>query len=248
MRNARCTWNRLCAQHDSAPPTNRRVELVESDDALSPMLGVFDNSTNPPVSILDAIGTIPLDLRAELGMMRQFVESRRCAVALASALRLTVDHAAALWLYTCDSPIYKILNRLLRNRNRQELMAGFFPYLRLMLEACAGLTQPVQRTVYRGVCLDLVGSEPLLYAKGNRLTWWGFSSAMQDIAVLQNPMLLGSKGDRTLFQITTRRGIDITPFSVVRRRQRARACTGTHMQSIHRWRARMRCCCRRGSC
>jgi hypothetical protein len=212
------------------------------------MLGVLDNATNPPVSILDAVGTIPLDLRAELGLMRQFVESRHCAIALASALRLTVDHAAALWLYTCESPIYRILNRLLRERNRQELMAGFFPYLRLMLEAFAGLTQPVQRTVYRGVKLDLVGSEPLLYAKGNRLTWWGFSSTVPDVAVLRRPMFLGSTGDRTMFQITTRRGIDIAPFSAVRRRQQAFACTRTHMQSIPRSRARKRCCCRRGSC
>jgi hypothetical protein len=34
---------------------------------------------------------------------------------------------------------------------------------------------------------------------------------------LQNPMFLGSVGDRTIFQIHTRRGIDISPFSAVRR-------------------------------
>ena len=32
----------------------------------------------------------------------------------------------------------------------------------------------------------------------------------------QNPMFLGSTGDRTIFQILTRRGIDIAPFSAVR--------------------------------
>jgi hypothetical protein len=30
-------------------------------------------------------------------------------------------------------------------------------------------------------------------------------------------MFLGSAGDRTIFQILTRRGIDISPFSAVRR-------------------------------
>jgi hypothetical protein len=33
---------------------------------------------------------------------------------------------------------------------------------------------------------------------------------------VQNPMFLGSAGDRTIFQIMTRRGIDIEPFSAVR--------------------------------
>ena len=33
---------------------------------------------------------------------------------------------------------------------------------------------------------------------------------------VQNPMFLGSAGDRTIFQIMTRRGIDISPFSAVR--------------------------------
>ena len=33
---------------------------------------------------------------------------------------------------------------------------------------------------------------------------------------MQNPQFLGSTGDRTIFQILTRRGIDIEPFSAVR--------------------------------
>ena len=39
----------------------------------------------------------------------------------------------------------------------------------------------------------------------------------RSVALLQNPMFLGSTGDRTIFQILTRRGIDISPFSAVRR-------------------------------
>jgi hypothetical protein len=38
----------------------------------------------------------------------------------------------------------------------------------------------------------------------------------RSFALLQNPMFLGSTGDRTIFQIMTRRGIDISPFSAVR--------------------------------
>jgi hypothetical protein len=38
--------------------------------------------------------------------------------ALAAAPKLTVDHAVALWLYTCESPLYRTLYRLLCARNR----------------------------------------------------------------------------------------------------------------------------------
>ena len=192
----------------------------------SPILGVLDNDTNPPVSIEEAVGTIPLNLRAELRLARQFVESRRYVEELASTLK--TDHAAALWLFTCESPIYRRLNQLLRAGNRQELMAGYFPYLRLLLEAFAGLARPLRRTVYRGVKADLVGSEPQLYVAGNRLTWWGFSSTTKDIAVLRSPMFLGSAGVGTMFEITTRHGIDITPFSAVRAEAEARTCTHSH--------------------
>ena len=116
---------------------------------------------------------------------RQFLKSKRCSAALAAAPKLTVDHAAALWLYTCESPLYRTLNRLLRARNRAELMAGFFPYLRLLLEAFAGLASPKPRMVNRGVALDLVAANPDLYVKGGELTWWGFSSTTTDIAALQ---------------------------------------------------------------
>ena len=40
---------------------------------------------------------------------------------------------------------------------------------------------------------------------------------------MQNPQFLGSTGDRTIFQIMTRRGIDIEPFSAVRRAVRPTA-------------------------
>ena len=109
---------------------------------------------------------------------RQFLKSKRCSAALAAAPKLTVDHAAALWLYTCESPLYCTLNRLLRARNRKELMAGFFPYLRLLLEAFARLAEshPKPCMVNRGVARDLVGTNPDLYVRGGELTWWGFSS------------------------------------------------------------------------
>ena len=117
--------------------------------------------------------------------MLRLVASQRGIAALKAAAKLSRDHAAALWLYTCESALYRKLNELLRARNRAALMAGFFPYLRLLLEAFAALETPTPRMVNRGVARDLVAAHPELYAKGSELTWWGFSSTTKDIAVLQ---------------------------------------------------------------
>ena len=189
----------LCVQQDTAAlvvgPTlaaapgpsvpHRRVDFSEDDEALGPVKGVFDNALNPRVSYADAVGQIPLDLKAELYSVRQFLKSQRCLNALAAAPRLNPDHAAALWLYTCESALYKTLNRLLRARNRAELKAGFFPYLRLLLEAFFGLKTPTRRMVNRGVKRDLAAASAGRYVKGGELVWWGFSSATADIAALQ---------------------------------------------------------------
>ena len=166
-------------------PSNRRVDFGESDEALGPIEGVFDDALNPPMSYIDAVGKIPLNLNAQLYTVKQFLKSQACLKALAAAPRLKPDHAAVLWLYTCESQLYKKLNQLLRARNRAELKAGFFPYLRLLLEAFAGLKTPTPRMVNRGVKLDLVAANPGLYVKGGELVWWGFSSTTTDIAALQ---------------------------------------------------------------
>jgi hypothetical protein len=115
----------------------------------------------------------------------QLTKSKRFIEALAAAPKLTPDQAKALWLYTCESPLYSTLNRLLRARNRAELKAGFFPLLRLLLEAFAVLATPELRMVNRGVALDVVAANPDLYVKGSALIWWGFASTMTDISVLQ---------------------------------------------------------------
>jgi hypothetical protein len=119
---------------------------------------------------------------------RQLIKAKRFVSALAAAPKLTLDQAVALWLYTCESPLYGTLNRLLRARNRAELRAGFFPYLRLLLEAFAGLATPKPRMV----ALDLVAANPDLYVNGGELTWWGFSSTTTDIAALQVRRARGS--------------------------------------------------------
>jgi hypothetical protein len=156
--------------------------------------------------------------QAELYTAKQFLKSKAGKDALATAPRLTADQAAAIWLYTCESPLCRELNRLLRSRDRKALLAGFFPYLRLLLEAFSALSEADgrPRMVNRGVPLDLISAHADVYEEGRVITWWSFSSCTTKLSVLENPAFLGKAGDRTIFQILTRRGVNIGPFSAIR--------------------------------
>ena len=62
-----------------------------------------------------------------------------------------------------------------------------------------------------------VTSENCLAYKADESTvWWSFSSCTTKISVLKDPMFLGPTGDRTIFQVHTRRGVSIAPFSAVK--------------------------------
>jgi hypothetical protein len=84
---------------------------------------------------------------------------------------LDADEAGALTLYTFESELYRRLNDLLRQRDRQRLRP-FFPYLKLMIDARRKLPRHVG-TVWRGVKgVDLRSK----YQKGSEVYWWAFSS------------------------------------------------------------------------
>ena len=57
---------------------------------------------------------------------------------------LTRDQAAVINIYTQESPVYKVLNRMLLEEDADGLKACFMPMLKLLL---SGLHQPV--TVFR---------------------------------------------------------------------------------------------------
>jgi hypothetical protein len=108
---------------------------------------------------------------------------------------------------------------LLREQNRTELRGeagkSFFPYIRLLYTAIRVMSSSKSSMLNRGVKLDLVTANPEKYAKGEAVTWWSFSSCTTNIAVLSNPLFLGSKGDRTIFQVLTNKSVDVGEFSTV---------------------------------
>jgi hypothetical protein len=109
---------------------------------------------------------LPFDLKAHVWVMKKFLKKNTTVAIIAAYPKLTYDGAAAIYLFTCESPLYKELNRRLRERDRQALKDGFFPYARLLFEGYRAMTEPKPRMVNRGVKKDLVNADPGSYAIG----------------------------------------------------------------------------------
>lgn len=120
---------------------------------------------------------------------------------------LTADEAGSIVLYTMDTPVYTMLNRSLREADREQL-TPFLPYLKLMYNAYAKLPK-FSGSVWRGVKKNLKKD----YKFGAEIQWWSFSSTTKQLQTLTNPMFLGATGQRTIFLLETNCGVDIERFS-----------------------------------
>jgi uracil DNA glycosylase len=168
---------------------------------LPPITGVFDT---PLMAFRDAIAPVAkllpgLDFHVESA--HAFGERK----AAASADGPTADEIAALYLYTCESAFYRRINATLRDPDRTKAVP-YLPYLRLLFSAVSRL--PVRKEpLWRGVSLDLRAQ----YPPGRTVTWWGVSSCTSKLGVAR--AFLGSRGKRTLFEITPARAVGIRSFS-----------------------------------
>jgi hypothetical protein len=122
---------------------------------------------------------------------------------------LNIQESAASNAFTQETPLYKEMNNAFRSRDRS-LITPYFPYLKLLLSGLSKLT-PVSGDVVRGVKKKLSH----LYKEGDEGIWWPASSATNTLSVLSNPQFLGKSRERTIFQITCRRAVDISAFSTI---------------------------------
>ena len=109
-------------QDDAAAQFAARCVAFEDSgaDLVGPVKGLFDDEKNPRVSIEKAVEALPFDLSSDLWVMKKFLKAKDTKAAIAACPDLTVDGAAAIYLFTCESPLYQ-LNEKLRARNRAEL-------------------------------------------------------------------------------------------------------------------------------
>jgi len=177
---------------------------AENHDVLLPIEGY---EKMPLVSLEEAVQPlIPIlpDIRRKAHTAKQNCKK--------PADGLTSDESAAIMLYTMewepqDQCIYFALNAQLRKADRKKLKPWFL-YLKLVLTGLSRLPS-IQRTVYRGVKLDLSSK----YQEGEQFFWWGFSSCTTTMNVLKSDQFLGNSGIRTLFLIECMNGKDIRRHS-----------------------------------
>jgi len=222
------------APHDaSAVACARITEYEHVEDMLCPIRGCFDDNHNPLVSIDDAIAKQPDDLVDFLWAAKKFARKASTKAEMAKVAGMTACMVAAVWMFTAESPLYRNLNAALRAADRSTLMSSYFPYLRLLITAIRKLEAMgggELRIVNRGVKRDLVKEFPDDYAKDETMIWWPITSTTSNAEALKQPMFLGDQGDRTLFQIQTRKAVDISMFSAIKAEAELVLCCATALR------------------
>ena len=147
---------------------------------------------------------------------------------------LSSDEAAAIMLYTAEwtpynHSLYFILNATLRTEDRQKL-TPWLPYLKLLNTALSRLPPIINRTVYRGIRLDLSH----LYPQGKTFVWSGFSSCTTSINILEEEHFFRKRKDRTLFVIESISGRDIRRHSCLQNENEVLLLAGTQFTVIAR--------------
>ncbi|MFB7241800.1 ADP-ribosyltransferase domain-containing protein [Streptomyces populi] len=180
-----------------------RLTSVKDEGLVLPAItGVFDT---PLMDFQDAVAPVSTALSGLSGHIRRSHDFGKQRADQVAGGGLPADAIAALHLYTCESAFYREINSVLRSPDRTRV-TPYLPYLRLLFSAVSKLpayTQPL----WRGVSLDLRAQYPV----GRTVTWWGVSSCTSELKVAR--AFLGSRGKRTLFEVTPARAVGIKSFS-----------------------------------
>jgi uracil DNA glycosylase/O-acetyl-ADP-ribose deacetylase (regulator of RNase III) len=197
---------------------------------LPPVTGVFDTPLMDFRKAVEPVTRVLADLDRYVERSSRFGEAKVAAAQAgegavghpAGVDGLSADAISALHLYTCESAFYREINAVLRSADR-ERVRPYLPYLRLLFSAVAALparTEPL----WRGVALDLRSQYPV----GRTVTWWGVSSCTSELGVAR--AFLGSRGRRTLFEVTPARAVGIRRFSAFTGEEEYILAPGTQLE------------------
>ncbi|MGW6572051.1 ADP-ribosyltransferase domain-containing protein [Streptomyces sp. NPDC054945] len=179
-----------------------RLTGVKDEGLVLPAItGVFDTPLMDFQEALAPVARTLAGLTGHIDRSRDFGKRR----ADETSAGLSADAIAALHLYTCESAFYREINAVLRSPDRTEV-TPYLPYLRLLFSAVSGLPAHT-KPLWRGVSLDLRAQYPV----GRTVTWWGVSSCTSQLHVARS--FLGSRGRRTLFEVTPAKAVGIKRFS-----------------------------------
>jgi len=122
---------------------------------------------------------------------------------------LTIDQAAAIYLYTMECDVYKLLNKSLLDKNRGSEIGPFLPFLKLLLTALKKLPTHDKKVAYRGMKFSsekekqdrIVSIYEELKSDQKKVVWWNLSSTTEKIEILQSEQFCGKTGSRVMFTI-----------------------------------------------
>jgi len=187
-----------------------RFLFVNDPKSLSP----FSLADQPLVSFADAIAPLSSLIKNIDDMAYTCLEF---ATELTLQNGMTPDEAAALNLYTREwventqDSFYYILNQHLRDPDRKAIRP-YFPYLRLVFEAIGKLPISGEQHVFRGIKVQKDLPE---WKENDKLRWWSFGSTSASLSTVSQFV-----GDNSIiFNIKTRRGYNISAFSLFPREQ-----------------------------
>lgn len=143
----------------------------------------------------------------------EIIDAARSAISFAEGRDgelLNEAQIAAVNLYTHHTVLHRIVNQRLRAAQDGQLVPGqlapLMPYIKLLLSALYRLP-PVDKLIYRGVQADM-GHK---LQRGTETTWWAFSSASEDLEVIQR--FVGKERRRVLFHIQAETAVNIGAYS-----------------------------------
>ena len=145
------------------------------------------------------------------------------AKALSSPTQIAPAHAAALYAYTEQSPLYGMLNYTMRTPHTSSTptdtelkrYADFIVHTQSALGCLPPHVSELQGKVYRGITVVL--NNPNIYAPGKQITWQGFSSSTKNQTATLDfvNVLPGRKLSGSLFVIDSITAKDIRHFSAI---------------------------------
>lgn len=193
----------------------RLSDIEQIIEELGPIRGIMDR---PALDFLEAVRP----LEELFAQVRGAVQRSHSFGQSATDGHLTPHEAAALFLYTTESPVYRQLNATLRVADRSRI-TPYLGYLRLFFSALSKLGG-APATLFRGVRLDLKKQ----YPQGAKVIWWGVSSCTPKLSVAQ--AFLGGNGARTLFRVDALRPVSIRRYSAYEQEEEYIVAPGTQLE------------------
>jgi hypothetical protein len=132
---------------------------------------------------------------------------------------LTKMEAAAINIYTQQSPIFRELNRALRDADRSALKP-WFCFLRILLTALHKLPS-CPGVYFRGVSADIASQ----YSKGKEVVWWEFASSTGNVEALTQFLKSG-----VLFSLNVCHAVNISRFSAFPKEDERLILAGTPLR------------------